>query len=82
MSELLICHRDLLTALQQIQCHKQLSTVFALSEKTIQRVISQCMHYLHGYFAVYAPQPWLTACPIRYGLFLASILGLALKVHV
>ena len=39
------------------------------------------MHYLHGYFAAYAPTPSSSSCPVRHGLLLAAILGLALKVH-
>ena len=42
------------------------------------------MHYLHAYFALYAPRrsPTVYKCPVRRGLLLVSILGLALKVHV
>jgi len=86
--ELLICHRDLLRALHNFEQHWQLSQVFVFSEnaaevfceETMQLVLSQSMHYLHAYFAVFAPQPLDTACPVRKGLLLAAILGLTLKV--
>ena len=79
-NELLMCHQKLLRALHNFQNHWQLTKVFVFSDETIERVLSQSMHYLHAYFDVYAPQPALTGCPVRSGLLLASILGLTLKV--
>ena len=46
----------------------------------MQRALGHCMHYLHGYFAVFNPLPALTECPVRHSLLLAAVLGLAFKV--
>ena len=67
-------------ALQKLQGHK-VAQLFILDDETNQKVVSLCMQYLHGYFAVYAPQKnQHRDCPLRRSLLLVSILGLAFKV--
>ena len=75
-------HQDFVQALQKLQGHRQVAQLFLLPQETIQRMVCLCMHYLHGYFAVYEPQrSQHRNCQLRRGLLLASILGLVLKVE-
>ena len=63
-----------------MQEHKLLAQAFTFSEEVISQMHGQCMHYLHGYVMAYQPATALSAEPVRLGLLLTAILGLALKV--
>jgi len=80
VGELLQCHKDLLIALHKFGEHPLLSQFFVFSDDLMQRLLSQSMHFLHGYFSLYEPTAALMECPVRYGLLLSSVLGFAIKV--
>ena len=77
-SELLVCHKDFVQALQKFESDRRVQQSFVLQTETKQRVIALCMHYLHGYFAQYPPKA--ARRPLRRGLLLVSILALSFKV--
>ena len=61
---------------------------FHFSDEMVAATLSQSMHYLQSYFSVYTPggslaaQADLTACPVRRGLLLLSILGFSIKILI
>ena len=62
-----------------MQTNERLAQTYQFSDELVEAALSQSMHYLHGYFSVYTPA-MESACPVRRGLLLLTILSFSLKV--